>query len=180
MENFLNKEKVLKVIDRIEGTLISDLISLKSISEELYNNDLLSKKLPGGINFTLFLTGLVACETLGYFLNKSSSEGDTKKNIEYFLSSAYFNSPELNKKHYKEALVSLRTNLAHVYGMTDLRMNEIDKELILCVGSTEKSVVMSYKNTVKLNGLKFIELILNAFESIKTDILKGKDIIRHC
>lgn len=166
----MSKENALKVIERLEGTLVADLKSLKVIAKERTTDKSLQDKMPGAFNFAIFLTGLVACETLGYFINKESQDGDTKKNIENFISSKYFNSPELNKRNYLDALVSLRTNLAHVYGMTDLSLNEVDKDLVLCVGGSSYPMIMSDQRKVKLNGIKFIELILKAFDSVKSEV----------
>jgi hypothetical protein len=70
----LSKEKAIKVIERLEGTLIADLKSLKIIAEERSESASLQAKLPGAFNFLLFITGLIACETLGYFINKASEE----------------------------------------------------------------------------------------------------------
>ena len=168
-------DKALKVIDRLEGTLIADLKSLKVIAQERLADKLLQEKMPGAFNFAIFLTGLVACETLGYFINPDSKEGDTKKNIEYFIASMYFESRDLNKKNYIDALIFLRTNLAHVYGMTDFRLNEVEKELILCVGAPSAPMIISDQRKVKLNGIKFIELIVKAFDSIKSAVSSSKN-----
>ena len=66
-------EKAKKVIERIENTLISDLKSLKVVAVEREESIILYKKLPGGLNYTLFLAGLVASETLGFFMSNDSS-----------------------------------------------------------------------------------------------------------
>lgn len=173
--NSLSKEKALKVIERLEGTLIADLKSLKIIAEERERDKLLQEQLPGAFNFTVFLTGLVACETLGYLINAKSRAVDTKNNIEHLLSRSYCESSAFNKKNYKDALVSLRTKLAHVYGMTGLRTHEVDKDLILCVGGSSYPEIISSQKTAKLNGIKFIELIVKAFESIKSEVSTGND-----
>jgi hypothetical protein len=59
-------EKAKKIIERLEGTLIADLKSIKITAEKRLNGVDAYKNLPGGLNFSLFLMGLIASETIGY------------------------------------------------------------------------------------------------------------------
>lgn len=113
----MSKEKTVKVIARLEGTLIADLKSLKIIAEERSESASLQEKLPGAFNFLLLITGLIACETLGYFISKESKEGRSENNIKYFVKSKHFKESSFKKSNYLNTLASLRTNLVHVFGM---------------------------------------------------------------
>jgi hypothetical protein len=171
----LNKDKAKKVIDRLEGTLIADLKSLKIIAGERFGSNPLKEKLPGGFNYLLFITGLIACETLGYFINKASEGGRSEENIRYFVSGNYFKQCAFKKERYLNILVSLRTNLVHVFGMTDLRLESIDTEIGLSVGGSNDPELLREHDIVKLNGVKFLELVIDGFDSIKSEVMSGHD-----
>ena len=166
----MSKDNALKVIARLEGTLISDLKSLKVISEERCESETLQEKLPGAFNYLLHITALIACETLGYLINKDSSGGRSEENIKYFISSKYFKDSAYKKSDYLDILTSLRTNLAHVFGMTDLGLDNISKDIALCVGGSKKPEVMREAGVVKINGVKFVTLVIDGFEAIKNEI----------
>jgi len=173
----LSTDKAKKVLDRLEGTLIADLKSLKIIAEDRSGSSSLKEKLPGAFNYLLFITGLIASETLGYFINKDSHEGRTEENIKYFILSNYFKQCAFKKNNYLDTLVSLRTNLVHVFGMTDLAMENINTALGLCVGGSKEPELKqdTNTNTVKLNGIKFLELVIDGFDSIKSEVMKGNE-----
>ena len=171
----MSKEKAIKVIDRLEGTLIADLKSLKIIAEERSESASLQAKLPGAFNFLLFITGLIACETLGYFINKASEEGRSEENIKYFVSSKHFNESAFKKTDYLNTLASLRTNLVHVFGMTDLNMDSINTDIGLSVGGSKKPEILRESGMIKINGVKFLELVIDGFASIKSEVMTGND-----
>ena len=169
----MSKEKALSIVDHIEGTLIADLQSLELVALERQSDNEMKSKLPGALNYTLFLTGLIACETIGFLISEKSKSGDTNECIKYFIKSKYFKSPDLNKSKYIEALIRLRTNLAHLYGFTDFALKEIDKELVLCVGGVTYPPLMSDNKQVKLNGIKFVKIVIDAFNQIKQEVANG-------
>jgi len=171
----LSIEKAKKIIDRIEGTLIADIKSLKIIAEEKEDSATFKEQLPGGLNYTLFLIGLIASEALGFLIKKDSKEGRTDENIKSFILSKFFKDSAFKKDNYLNILVSLRTNLAHVFGMTDLKMEEINTELELCVGGLKKPELKREGNTVKLNGVKFLDLVVDGFDSIKSEVVRGNN-----
>ena len=171
----MNKEKAVKVIARLEGTLIADLKSLKIIAEERSESASLQEKLPGAFNFLLLITGLIACETLGYYINKASEEGRSEENIKYFVSSSHFKQSAFKKSVYLNTLTSLRTNLVHVFGMTDLNLDGINTDIGLAVGGSKKPEMLREFGVVKINGVKFAELIIDGFMSIKSEVLAGND-----
>lgn len=177
----MSKEKTVKVIDRLEGTLIADLKSLKIIAEERSESASLQEKLPGAFNFLLLITGLIACETLGYFINKESKEskeskeGRSEKNIKYFVNSKHFKQSAFKKSNYLNTLASLRTNLVHVFGMTDLNLDGINTDIGLSVGGSKKPEILQETGVVKINGIKFLELVIDGFESIKSEVMTGND-----
>lgn len=166
----MSKENALKVIDRLEGTLMADLKSLKIVAEERSQSTSLQEKLPGGFNFLLHLAALISCETLGYFIKKDSQEGRTEENIRHFVASKYFKDSAYKKNDYLNALISLRTNLAHVFGMTDLRLENITSDIALCVGGSKKPEIAKESGVIRINGIKFAETVINAFEAIKTEV----------
>lgn len=171
----MSKEKTIKVINRLEGTLIADLKSLKIIAEARSESTLLQELLPGGFNFLLLITGLIACETLGYFITKASHEGRSEENIRYFVLSKYFKQSAFRKTDYLDTLASLRTNLAHVFGMTDLGMDCINADIGLSVGGSRMPEILKEPGAVKINGVKFLELVIDGFESIKTEAINGSE-----
>lgn len=171
----MSKEKAIKVISRLEGTLIADLKSLKTIAEERSGSALLQEKLPGGFNFLLFISGLIACETIGYFITKSSQEGRSEENIKNFVSSKYFRQSAFKKTDYLNALVSLRTNLAHVFGMTNLNLDGINTEIGLSVGGSKKPEITKEPGIVKINGVKFLEYVIEGFELLKAEVMRGSN-----
>jgi hypothetical protein len=171
----LSKEKAIKVIDRLEGTLIADLKSLKIIAEERSESASLQAKLPGAFNFLLFITGLIACETLGYFINKASEEGRSEEYIKFFVSSKHFKQSAFKKTDYLNTFASLRTNLVHVFGMTDLNMDGINTGIGLSVGGSKKPAILRESGVIKINGVKFLELVIDGFASIKSEVMAGND-----
>ncbi|MBA3013901.1 MAG: hypothetical protein FP815_02990 [Desulfobulbaceae bacterium] len=171
----MSKGKAKRILDRLEGTLIADLKSLKIIAEERSKSDSLKEKLPGAFNFSLFITGLIACETLGFFINKTAEDGRSEDNIKYFISSNYFKQCAFKKDRYLNILVSLRTNLVHVFGMTDLRLENIDTDIGLSVGGSNEPELLREHDIVKLNGVKFLEFVIDGFDSIKSEVTSGND-----
>ena len=147
-------EKAKIIIERLEGTLIADLKSIKITAENRLNGIDAYKNLPGGLNFALYLIGLIASETIGYFINEGSDTGRSEQNIRSFISSDFFKGTSYKKDKYLNTLVSLRTNLAHVFGMTDFKLESISNNLSLCVGFSNTHEVLSSGEKVKLNGIK--------------------------
>lgn len=167
-------EKTQKIIERLEGTLIADLKCIKIVAEKRQKGIDDYKDLPGGLNFSLFLMGLIASDTIGYFITKKSNTGRSEQNIKNFILSDYFKGTSYKKEQYLNTLVSLRTNLAHVFGMTDFNLESISDNLSLCVGSSNDHELMSNGKKVKLNGIKFADCVIKAFESIKTEAINNE------
>jgi hypothetical protein len=168
----VSRENALKVIDRLEGTLIADLKSLKIIAEERSQSTSLQEKLPGGFNFLLHIAALISCETLGYFIKKDSQEGRSEENIKYFVLSKYFKESAYKKNDHLNTLTSLRTNLAHVFGMTDLKLDRVTSDIALCVGGSKKPEIIRELGIIKFNGVKFAEMVIDGFEAIKAEVNK--------
>jgi hypothetical protein len=173
----LSKENALKIIERLEGTLIADLKSLKVIAEERNESTSLQEKLPGGFNYLLHITALISCETLGYFIKKDSEEGRSEENIKYFVLSKYFKESAYKKNDYLNTLTSLRTNLAHVFGMTDLKLDSVTSDISLCVGGSKKPEIIKELGIIKINGVKFAELVIDGFEAIKAEVIEHNNSI---
>lgn len=171
----MTTEKAQRIIDRLEGTLIADLKTIKLIAEKRNNNEEMYECLPGGLNFALFLFGLIASETIGFYITKDTNAGRTERNIKGFISSDYFKGTAYKKEKYLNILISLRTNIAHVFGMTDLKLESISAELELCVGGTNKSELLSNGKNVKMNGIKFADYVIDGFESIKSEVFKKNE-----
>lgn len=171
----MNKESALKVLERIEGTLIADLRSLMTIAEERSDSVSLQEKLPGGFNYLLHISALIACETLGYILKKGAQEGRSEVNIRYFILSEYFKEDAYKKENYLNALTSLRTNLAHVFGMTDLALDSVTTDISLCVGGVKKPPLLSEKGLIKLNGVKLVDEVIKGFELVNEKLISQQD-----
>ena len=167
-------EKSKKVIERLEGTLIADLKTIMVTAEKRHNGDDAFKALPGGLNFSLFLMGLIAAETIGYLITKDSVSGRSDENIRNFIKSHHFNGNSYKKENYLNKLVSLRTNLAHVFGMTDLKLGSVSDNLSLRVGSIDDHELRRNGEKVELNGIKFVDCVVSAFESIKSEVLSNE------
>ena len=123
----------------------------------------------------LFITGLIACETLGYFINKASEDGRSEENIKFFVSSKHFKQSAFKKTDYLNTLAFLRTNLVHVFGMTDLNMDGINTDIGLSVGDSKKPEILRESGVIKINGVKFLELVIDGFASIKSEVMSGND-----
>ncbi len=54
------------ILDKLEGTIIADLKSLIAWAEDFDTKTEKGSEY-GGLNFTLLLLSLIACETLGYY-----------------------------------------------------------------------------------------------------------------
>ena len=167
----MSKETALKVIDRLDGTLIADLKSLKIIAEERSESSSLQEKLPGGFNYLLHITALISCEILGFFIKKDAQEGRSEENIRHFVLSKYFEESTFKKNEYLNTLTSLRTNLAHVFGMTNLNLDNVTKEIALCVGGSKKHPVITESGVLKINGIKLAESVITGFEAIKAEVI---------
>jgi hypothetical protein len=66
-----NRTEAIKVVDRLEGTLLADLTSLVEWAGD-YERRQGKRPGHGGLNFTLSLLALVGCETLGFFTTGAS------------------------------------------------------------------------------------------------------------
>ncbi|MEW8375799.1 MAG: hypothetical protein AB2722_17965 [Candidatus Thiodiazotropha sp.] len=173
----MSKENAKKVLSRLEGTIISDLKSLIVVAQERGESEVLQEKLPGGFNYLLHITALIACETLGYFINKNSSEGRSEDNIRFFITSPYFKDSAYKKSEYLTILTSLRTNLAHVFGMTELGLDNISKDIALCVGGINRAEVIREGNIVKINGIKFSSTVIDGFDEIKKEVYQNNSVL---
>jgi hypothetical protein len=66
-----NQNEAIELVDRLEGTLVSDLNSLVEWAGD-FDRRLGKGPEHGGLNFTLSLLALVGCETLGFFTTGAS------------------------------------------------------------------------------------------------------------
>lgn len=187
-----NLEEAKKVIKSLKGTLIADLFTMKTWAENYH--DLKSKesfKECGGLNYSLFLLCLIACETLGFYLMGACFHKEKKKenwfgrfwgclrNLGHrskkehlpeigkytmnFLQEGGF-PPESYFKKLRSVLARyLRDTLVHGFGSLTYLDDHID--LGLFIKNNNMDAILDEENKkIKLNGVSFANQIINVFE----------------
>lgn len=175
-----NKNNVIKLLNRIEGTLIADLKSALEWAKSFDDNEA-SKRGLGGFNFTLFLLALIACETLGFYtkgaiyhLTKHRKEVEVGAYIidflqDYFVRDSYF------KKMKKILADPLRNHLVHGFASSTANV-PFDLGLFIQDGSIQvKSGMVNHKKIIKLNGIAFANQTIRAFLKLKQKAEDGTD-----
>jgi hypothetical protein len=59
--------------------------------------------------------------------------------------------------------------------MTDLNMDGINTDIGLSVGGSKKPEILRESGVIKINGVKFLELVIDGFASIKSEVMSGND-----
>lgn len=170
-----------EIFNHLEGTLIADLKSLKAYA--------LMKEKPqehGSLNYTIFLVGLVGCETLGRYVcgadldyPKNGNAPDVGGYITRFIEN-YFPS----KDHYKLISKILADYLRHslVHGFAP-REDGYPFDLSLTVSKQRKNIppfAVESKNrlSIHLDAISFINNIVSAFERVKQSLEKDTDLAK--
>ena len=113
-----------KLLEELEGTIIADLRTCIKSAREFRTG---AKTPLGGLNFTLCLLSLVACEVFGYYItgarrHKEAAQCnrvDTGTYIMVFLQ-RFFQPDSYFKKLHKVLAAYLRNTLVHGFGFSKM------------------------------------------------------------
>jgi len=171
-----------KILNKLEGTIIADLNSLVTWAEE-FNEKPKSNSGIGGLNFTLFLVSLIACETFGYFvdgakLHKNASENEPIDTGQYTMDfiQQYFERDSYFKKLKKVLADWLRNYLVHGFGSLDEHDNY---DISLTISRDISQVAVGKegkKKIIKLNSIAFTHQTIKAFTKMKKKVQKRSDV----
>lgn len=174
------------ILSHIEGTLIADLKSLKTLAVKLKKDPNLVEN-GGSLNYLIFLVGLVGCETLGNYaygadLHKSSKENtipDIGGYINRFIEN-YFPQGDPFKKISKIMSDYLRHILIHGYAP---RKDGYPFQLSLVVsnGNNDYPPLAFESNKIlgiQIDAISFLDRILKAFTKLKKDSESSIELIK--
>ncbi len=177
-----DQNEAMKLVERLEGTLIADLNSLVEWAGDF---DRRQGKGPGlgGLNFTLSLLALVGCETLGFFTTgaaqhrqrASRARPDLGTYIMAFIRD-YFPRESPFRKLEKVLADFLRHDLVHGFGCAN---PSVPFELSLFISkATSKRVTPGYldgKKLLKMNSIALARDTMAAFYTLKHKVRSGTD-----
>jgi hypothetical protein len=170
------------ILNKLEGTIIADLKSLVACAEK-FNKKTKSDSSFGGLNFTLFLVSLIACETFGYFLDgaklhKNVSENEHIDTGQYTMDfiQQYFERDSYFKKLKKVLANWLRNYLVHGFGSLDVHDNYdislfISKDIIQVAVGKEGE-----KKIIKLNSIAVARQTIIAFLKMKKIVQERSNV----
>ncbi len=177
-----DKTEAMKLVDRLEGTLVADL---KSLVQWAGDFDLRRRKQQGlgGLNFTLSLLSLVGCETLGFFTTGAAqhqrrnprAQQDLGTYIMAFIRD-FFPPGSQFRKLEKVLADFLRHDLVHGFGCAN-PMVPFDLSLFIRK-ETSKRVVPGYsdgKKQLKINAIALARDTMSAFYKLKQKVQSGTD-----
>jgi hypothetical protein len=191
------REEALSLLTLLEGTVITDLRSLLEWAKTYTPVSGSSSPQLGGLNFTLPLLALVACEVFGFYLTGAMQhqkarhlsgslidylcaryrrrEADTGTYIMYFLQ-RYFTQDSLFKKLNKVLADFLRHDLVHGFGSANPNLPFvlglfIDNNVRRQVQATE----YNGKKMLCLNSMALAHQTIEAFYKLKRDVDCGTD-----
>ena len=178
----MSDSSTAELLDKLEGTLIADLKSLIAWAEDFHNKSD-NEESYGGLNFTLFILSLIACETFGYYSEgakyhkkrgKCKSVG-TGSYIMDFIQN-YFERDSYLKKLKKVLANWLRNYLVHGFGSLD-EHNKYDIALFISTDSKIQICVdnKGEKKTIKLNSIAAARQTISAFSRLKGKVKEEKD-----
>jgi hypothetical protein len=174
--------EAMKLLDRLEGTLVADLNSLIEWANDFDRRRRKGPKL-GGLNFTLGLLALVGCETLGFFTSGAArhrkqpaqAQPDLGTYIMGFIQD-YFPRASPFRKLEKVLADFLRHDLVHGFGCANPAV-PFDVGLFISK-ETNKRVLPGYsdgKRLLKLNSLALARDTIAAFYTVKQKIGSKSD-----
>lgn len=169
-----------EILEHLKGTLIADLKSLKEQAQALTPN-----KPPGhgSLNYTLFLVGLVGCETMGRYIcgadleqPKNAHAPDPGGYITRFIEK-YFPSKDQYKSISKILADYLRHTLVHGFAP---REDGYPFDLKLTVSKDHQipplAVEANGRLAIQLDAIYFVNKIVAAFEKVKRDLDKDDEL----
>jgi hypothetical protein len=163
------KQKASDIIDHLRGTLIADL---KRVMHCATTSKIKKYYGHGGLNYTVFLLSLIACETIGFYVyGAEHSDEDPGTYIIKFLEE-YFPQGNNFKKIDKILADYLRHSLVHGFGhIEDSYPFDLDISVGKVKGIDEpKKHNKNNKKIIKLSGYSFAKLVIEAFEKIAYEI----------
>ena len=176
-----NVRRASEIARHLEGTLIADLKSLKVCA-------LTENKQPdhGSLNYTIFLVGLIGCETLGRYaygadLDQPRNDGmpDVGAYIIRFIDN-YFPS----KDDYKSISRILSDYLRHilVHGFAPQK-DGYPFDLHLVVSKEDQNipplaVASNGRLAIQLDAISFINRIVSAFNQFKKKLESDTDLAK--
>lgn len=177
-----------EIIKDLKGTIIADLKSLIFWAKEFDsegNKERNCKENLGGLNYSLFLQSLVACETIGYYstgaqyhIEDPERIPDVGKYSVFFLQD-YFESESYFKKIKGILANYLRHSLVHGYG--SIADDSVTNLVVIISNDSDYQIKSGYfrgNKALKLNAIEFAKQILSAFSKLEEKInKKDKDII---
>jgi hypothetical protein len=163
------------IVKYLEGTLIADLKSLKVQA-------LTTDKPPGhgSLNYTIFLVGLVGCETIGRYVcgadldqPRNGSASDPGGYITRFIEN-YFPSKDQYKSISKILSDYLRHILVHGFAPRDDGY-PFDLHLTVSIQGHDippLAVESNNRLAIQLDAISFVNKIVAAFEQVKRNLDK--------
>ena len=170
-----------EIVKHLEGTLIADLKSLKMQA-------LTTNKPPGlgSLNYTIFLVGLVGCETIGRYVcgadldqPKNGTMPDPGGYITRFIE-GYFPSKDQYKSISKILADYLRHILVHGFAP---REDGYPFDLHLTVSTQGHNipplaVESNNRLAIQLDAISFANKIVAAFEQVKQSMEKDTELAK--
>jgi hypothetical protein len=174
--------QALAVLKRLEGTIVADIRSLLEWARDFDERHTPQTQL-GGLNFTLSLVSLLACEVYGFYLTgakkhqgiSSPAQADkgyyTMEFIQrHFPKGSYF------KKLAKVLADYVRHDLVHGFGSSNAT---VPFAIMLSIGSSAPAEILAGmrhgKKTIALNSVALAEQIIKACMSMQKKVKNGKD-----
>jgi len=173
-----DQNEAKKLLGELEGTIIADLRTCIKLASEFPTG---AKTPLGGLNFTLCLLSLVACEVFGYYIMGAQSHKkaaqcnkvDTGTYIMAFLQ-GFFRPDSYFKKLHKVLADYLRNTLVHGFGFSKVSPS---RRLVLCIGRDESVQLKAGKNdgekVLFLNSISLACQTIEAFYSLKQKVEAG-------
>ncbi len=172
------REEARSLLTLLEGTVITDLRSLIEWAKNY--SPVSGSSIPhlGGLNFTLSLVALVACEVFGFYLTGAKqhqrtdpcSQLDTGTYIMEFLQK-YFSCNSFFKKLNKVLADFLRHDLVHAFGSANVNFPfEICLFIDSDVGCQIQVGEHNGKEALFINSIALAHQTIEAFYRFKYDV----------
>lgn len=171
-----------EILKHVEGTLIADLNSLKAQA-------LTTNKPPahGSLNYTLFLVGLVGCETMGRYVcgadldqPRNGSVADPGGYITRFIEK-YFPNKDQHKLISKVLADYLRHTLVHGFAPREDGY-PFDLQLVVSTQGRDippQAVERNGRLTIRLDAISFIDKVVTAFGQVKRGLNVDNKLVQN-
>ena len=167
----------------LEGTVVKDLRSLIEWAGSFDQNHNPKSDL-GGLNFTLSLVALVACESIGFYMTGASrhrhSQCPNQVDSGFYMMefmNRYFPQKSYFKKLSKVLADFLRHALVHGFGSTNPEVG-FRVDLFIRADSQDqiRAGMRQGKKSLALNSIVLAKHSISAFERMKKIVTEGKDL----